>query len=132
MLNDENDDDTTVLAVPTATAENTLTSDAQLSIGEHLYSKQSKYELFLRPDGNLVEYAREMIWSTNTGNVGENNGMTNRFIVEPNGNVIVYDFYDNDLWSSNTGGSIGIYSLKVEDTGVIALYNAQGTKIWTK
>lgn len=110
-------------------------------------SPHCSYRLSMQSDGNLVLYdnvANRSIWSTNTANrggyammdltgifyvlnwnggsawnTGVGSGSTTRLVVQDNGNLVLYDWYSNVLWSSrtsrpSTGGTTACFSRKTK------------------
>ncbi|MFT5679980.1 MAG: hypothetical protein ACI8RZ_000885 [Myxococcota bacterium] len=105
--------------------------------GSWVISPNQEHVLISQPDGNVVLYqvigqppkadgdtfAGEATWATGTNNKG-----SAFFIVQNDGNLVIYDSNSKAIWSSGTSGQKTIY-LAVQDDGNLVLYKQ--TPLWS-
>jgi hypothetical protein len=98
-----------------------LTPPNQLTPGQFLASTNGRYILRLQTDGNLVLYrGTTALWSTNTSGKP-----VTEAVMQPDGNLVLYDAQGHPLWYSGTNGHPGAY-LAVQDDGNVVLYVGSG------
>jgi cell wall-associated NlpC family hydrolase len=101
-----------------------LGSGTALGPGDWITSPNGAYQLVMRADGNLVEYAGEFaMWQTSTRVAGSS--LTN----QADGDLTVTSPDGTVLWASGTTGQ-GPADLLVRDDGVLVEQSSTGT-IWT-
>ncbi|MCW2527384.1 MAG: hypothetical protein JWM76_2244 [Pseudonocardiales bacterium] len=80
----------------------------------------SQYQLIMQTDGNLVEYGNgHALWSTGTQSPGAS------FLVQSDGNAVVYSRAGAALWASRTSGH-GDSTLTLQSDGNLILSSASG------
>lgn len=94
-------------------------------------SPNQEYVFIFQADGNLVQYQvigapgplnpgvtfnGKALWSS--GTINPKRGR--KFVVQNDGNLVIYDENQKDVWSSNTAGTPG--GLYVQDDSNIVLY----------
>jgi hypothetical protein len=122
--------------------ERFLSDDQTLFRGDVLYSRASTFRLVMQgSDGNAVlEFADDLnipdgnidrdhtayfpIWATGTN--GQN---ADRFVMQGDGNLVVYTFDNQPIWASNTNGNEGARLLCQTD-GNLVIYNSENNPIW--
>jgi hypothetical protein len=95
-------------------------------------SASGRYTLTYQADGNLVVYRnpersgldRTALWATHT--MSSTLGAT---VMQPDGNLVVFDRLNRPVYSSRTGGNPGA-RLIVQDDGNVVIYRADGRAIW--
>jgi hypothetical protein len=60
----------------------------------------------------------------------QSNNELHMFIMQPDGNVVLYDRDSKPLWSTNTGGSISPRDLVMQTDGNLVLYGTDGKAHW--
>jgi murein DD-endopeptidase MepM/ murein hydrolase activator NlpD len=83
----------------------------------------NNYRLVFQNDGNLVLYkpsnlgkpSNSVVWATGTVNQG------NRFAIEADGNIVLYNRNNESIWATNTAGNRGA-SLVVQTDGNLVVY----------
>jgi hypothetical protein len=95
-----------------------LSAGQALLPGQQLVSDNGLYNLVMQADGNLVEYtAGRRLWSTATaGNPGA------RLIMQPGGNLVLYDTSRVPIWWSGTNGHSGTVDLVLQDDANLVVY----------
>lgn len=99
----------------------------RLNAGDAI-STQNRY-LIMQNDGNLVLYrfnngqVGEPLWAT-----GTNWGHQHHTIFQEDGNLVVYDQWNNPLWASGTHGSGS--QLILQRDGNLVIYDSGGYAIW--
>lgn len=97
---------------------------SQLSRGEKLISRNGRFTLELDTSGDLVLYTKSIVlWTIKTAGKGD------RFVMLFNGNAVLYDDQDNELFTTNTLFD-GRY-LRLEDNGKLALYGLNFNITWS-
>ncbi|MEV6524625.1 hypothetical protein AB0M43_21960 [Longispora sp. NPDC051575] len=110
-------------------AGGTLPAGQVLTAGMEVRTPNRQYQLLMRADGNLVEYAaggREL-WSTGTaGNPGA------KAVLQRDGNLVVYSAAGAVLWHSGTGGHAdGEYVLALQgDANLVVYAPGGGSALW--
>jgi hypothetical protein len=97
--------------------------------GQSISSRNGRFRLLYRADGNLVlddDEARETVWSADTQSPTP--GMA---IMQLDGNLVVYDRDGHVRWSSGTFGNRNAY-LGVEDDGNLVIYAWDGRPLWDR
>ncbi len=104
---------------------------------EYLLSPNGKYKFINQRDGNLVVYNLEKnkaIWSSGSTKEPGLNGYKSPayFMVQPDGNLVLYDKNGNVQWSSRSYGKGKFpFSLNMQDDGNLVLYDAGSNPIWS-
>jgi hypothetical protein len=104
----------------------TLVPGQSLGPGESLPSPDELYSLFMQFDGNVVLLYGNgapppVVWATHT------NGITpGEFIMQTDGNLVLYDSSGQAHWDSNTWGNPGAF-LNVQNDGNVVVYRAGST-----
>ena len=95
--------------------------------GERIGSCNGRYYLEMQTGGNLVLYKASngrALWSSGTfGSTGY------AAIMQPDGNLVVYDMFDQPLASTGTFGRPGAY-LAVQDDGNLVVYSQDAVALW--
>jgi hypothetical protein len=107
---------------------NTLRNDEQLAAGREIRSRNGQFRLVYQDDGNLVVYemvaGREHpIWHTATHNTEPG-----RFVMQGDGNAVVYSRSNQPVWNSQTNVGSG-YWLSLEDDGRL-LIRSNSCQVW--
>lgn len=90
--------------------------------GQGIFSKNGKWLLVLQLDGNLLLYNNQVpIWSSSTET-------GSRFVMEENGNVILYDDQGKVLFSTSTNNG---QHFELLNTGFMVVYDFNGKSIWS-
>ncbi|MGR6035351.1 MAG: hypothetical protein ACU4EQ_03345 [Candidatus Nitrosoglobus sp.] len=101
--------------------------------GNFVESHSGVYQLILQDDSNLVLYknrnSNSALWASGTYN---SNGCC--VIMQPDGNLVIYDHNWQPIWASNTSGNNGSW-LIVQDDGNAVIYkhgqsSPNGAAIW--
>lgn len=83
--------------------------------------------LQMKDDGNLVlsyiDYPNHVLWESKTSGRGE------RLMMEPSGNLVIYDNRNNIIWETSTSGR-GEYML-VDKDGYLVVYDSSGVVTWS-
>jgi surface antigen len=98
-----------------------------LASGAQLVSKNGRYQLLQRADGNLMVYDRFSgipIWASGRTSTGATTTLMTT------GNLAVYAVSGNKLWSSATTGTNAV-RVVVGNDGHVRLYSASGKQIWS-
>lgn len=108
-----------------AAGTNALYPNESLTVGQHLYSTNRAFDLYMQGDSNLVIYYNgRAIWATNTVGSGSNP----RLLMQTDGNLVLYTSA-GARWSSVTWGtSPGL--LLMQDDGNLVVYNSAGRPTW--
>ncbi|MEW6736336.1 MAG: hypothetical protein AB1489_33900 [Acidobacteriota bacterium] len=100
-------------------------------------SPNQEYVTILQTDGNLVLYqvigtapplkqgvtfTGKALWAT-----GTNNNQNDTFVVQNDGNLVVYNSKGSAIWASNTNGKVPV-GLYLQNDGNLVLY--QATPAW--
>ncbi len=102
-----------------------LTPGQSLARGQPLWSCAGNAQLAHQGDGNVVVYDRlGANWATNT-----NGASTSTFVMQWDGNLVLYASSGAALWASGTNGNTGAYALMQNDCNLV-VYNAAGSPIW--
>ena len=113
--------------VPQCTpASNKLCPGESLSVGQYRTSSDGQYRLLFQGDGNLVLYRLRdyaALWAAGWNSYGGAAAS-----MQEDGNFVTYNSYWSSTWSSGTWGNIGAYM--VVQSGYIAVYNANGVRLW--
>lgn len=109
------------------TACSVLSSGDALSPGQTISSCNGKATLAHQTDGNVVVYQNQNgvpLWNTVTP--GQT---TSSFIMQTDGNLVLYSGTGSPLWVSGTAGNSGAY-LAMQDDCNLVVYSASGTPLW--
>jgi hypothetical protein len=99
---------------------------ATLNPGGWITSPNGRYKLIYQNDGNLVLYAgSQALW--NSATYGRSAG---RAVMQPDGNLVVYDASNRAVWNSNTWGNPGA-RLALQDDGNLVIYDTSGRALWS-
>lgn len=99
-----------------------------------ILSPNGRFRLQLQGDSNLVltdlgdptSDPDVAIWSTGTAGASPSAA---RFVMQTDGNAVLYDTSDAAIWASNTGGSPGAY-LALQDDGNLVIYAQEENQIF--
>jgi hypothetical protein len=105
-------------------------------------------------DGNAVIYhGNQAVWASNTvvpgeptitsqpgrllpgqglragGSLTSPNGLL-RFSMQGDGNLVLYDWYNQPLWASNTSGHSNIWDVVMQTDGNLVVYDAHNHPLW--
>ncbi len=93
--------------------------------GQVLSSCSSTFQLAIQADGNVVQYqAGRALWATGTD--GRSIGT---FVMQGDGNLVLYSSTGEPLWDSGTHGQPGAYLIN-QDDGNVVVYSAYGRALW--
>ncbi|WP_163988721.1 S8 family serine peptidase [Pyxidicoccus caerfyrddinensis] len=107
------------------TACGKLSSGQALIPGRTLYSCAGNVRVTHQTDGNVVVYDRlGAIWNTQTWSTS-----TSTFIMQTDGNLVLYTGTGSPLWYTSTGGNPGAY-LEMRDDCNLVMNRANGTRLW--
>ena len=101
----------------------------QLTTFQSIFSPNGFAELILQDDGNLCLYQHRPSGRTATWCSHSNSGPNRNAVMQPNGDLVVYDIDGKALYASGTGGHPGSY-LAVQDDGQVQIWDGL-TVIWT-
>ena len=102
-----------------------LGSGEALIPGRTLYSCAGNVRVIHQGDGNVVVYDRlGALWHTQTWN-----STTSTFIMQTDGNLVLYTGTGSPLWSVMGNGNAGAY-LRMQDDCNLVMYSASGTRLW--
>lgn len=103
-----------------------LLGSQKIDMGSAMTSCDGSHTLVMQTDGNLVHYlGGRALWSTRTRSGGKT-----RFIMQEDGNAVVYDDANTALWASRTPGHPGAY-LALQDDGNIVVYGPGQEVLWS-
>lgn len=108
----------------------TLVPNHGLRQGESITSHNGHARLIHQQDGNVVLYANLVngphpIWATNT-----NGRQTSNFILQSDGNIVLYDGQNQPCWSSNTSGH-QVSRLTIQGDLNLVLYDGGNQPKWS-
>jgi hypothetical protein len=90
-----------------------------------LSSQNNRYVFCMQYDGNLVLYSSgRAVWATNTFKTASKLWMQN------DGNLVIYDYYGNPVWSTGTYRYPGT-KLVVQNDGNVVLYSPYNGAVWS-
>jgi subtilisin family serine protease len=102
-----------------------LGSGEALAPGQQVGSCNGKATLIHQNDGNVVVYDRlGPIWASNTGG-----RVTSTFVMQGDGNLVLYPGSGGAIWASNTAPSAGAY-LRMQDDCNLVVYTSWGQPFW--
>jgi subtilisin family serine protease len=103
-----------------------LSSGQALTPGHTLYScTPNTARLVHEKEGNVVVYDRYgALWSTNTSGKA-----TSTFVMQTDGNLVLYPDSLNAIWNTGTGGQSGAYMLMQDDCNLV-VYSSGGRPLW--
>jgi hypothetical protein len=106
-----------------------LIANQALGIDAFLEATESPVRLVMQGDNNLVLYLTDVrpwraLWASNTWRKG-----SERAVMQPDGNFVLYDSRGRAQWSSRTWGNPGAWLL-LQNDGNLVLYNAQNRPLW--
>jgi hypothetical protein len=118
-------------------------------------SGRSGARMIVQNDGNVVVYdsANHPLWATNTVVPGQpmspsqgdrllpNQGLEVgasitsadgrfRFVLQSDGNLVLYGPGNVPLWASNTNGHFDVWDAVMQDDGNLVIYNIRGKPLW--
>lgn len=111
--------------------------------------------LIVQNDGNVVIYnpANQPLWASNTvvpaepavptqsgrllpgqglmaGNTITSSDGRLRFVMQGDGNLVLYDWYNQPLWASNTPGNTDIWDVVMQGDGNLVVYDEHNHPLW--
>ena len=102
-----------------------LYTDQGLTRGQSLSSSNGNATLIHQNDGNVVIYDRVgALWAT--GTVGKS---TSNFLMQSDGNLVLYPPSGSALWASNSQGKGGMRLVMQNDCNLV-IYTASGSPVW--
>lgn len=101
-----------------------LTAPFSLWPGQSLWSDNGLYRLTMQSDCNLVLYAPNAIWSSNT----YNGGTYCNAAMQTDGNFVVYNG-TRALWESHTWGHPGAY-VEMQNDRNLVVYDQNRRALW--
>lgn len=102
-----------------------LSSGQALIPGRTLSSCAGNVRVIHQGDGNVVVYDRlGALWSTTTWNT-----TTATFIMQTDGNLVLYSGAGSPLWYTSTGGNPGA-TLEMRNDCNLVMTSANGTRLW--
>ena len=112
--------------------KNSLSNGEELKDGQSLVSKNGKYRLTMRTDGNLVLYNNNGKAKWASGKYYGKNRSPYKLIMQTDGNLVVYDKNMKVIWASNVyKGNSHSYKLVLKDNGKLVVYK-NGEPMWPK
>lgn len=113
-------------AQPNTSFKSTLDANEKLTPGQKLMSQDGQSVLILQTDGNLVLRRNFIpVWSTNTA--GSN---PDRLIMQPDGNLVLYNKANSPVWYSGTGSGGSPYLTLQTDSNMV-IYAGNYTALWS-
>lgn len=110
-----------------------LLSGQQLTMGQSKLSCDGRFSLIMQNDGNLVLYkvtpTVTALWASNTAQ-GGTLGANSRAAMQTDGNLVVYNQFNQPRWSSVTHTHAGAW-LNVQNDGNLVIYNTSNTAVWS-
>jgi hypothetical protein len=102
-----------------------------LRSGQSLYrngsiqSPDGRFKLLHQHDGNLVLYRNDglVLWALNKYD-------GTRTYMQPDGNLVTYDWYWNAVFATGTNGYFGSY-LRVQNDGNLVVYTPSNAAVWS-
>ncbi|MCJ1685541.1 hypothetical protein [Rathayibacter sp. VKM Ac-2927] len=111
---------TTIAAPPTDSLYPTET----LRAGQRLTSGDGRFTAVMQGDGNFVGYGPNGVtWSTGTSGAG------NRFVLQEDGNAVIYGADGSVKWFTGTSGS-GV-RMNLDNAGRLVLYSIDDDLLWS-
>lgn len=114
--------------IPPPSNRHTLQSGGMLLQDQSLTSDDGRFLLYLQPDGNVILWDTTnwtVVWQTNTSRT-----QGSIFLLEPNGDLVLYDPQFRRLWATNTQGHPGA-TLSVQSDSNLVVYDGY-TPIWSR
>ena len=106
-------------------ADVSLNSGGILRKDDYLLSADNRSALALQRDGNLALYASfKVVWQS-----GALGATVDRVIMQPDGNLVIYDSSSRPLWETNTAGSPGA-RLTLQPDGNLVVYSTSNIVLW--
>ncbi|WPB75741.1 S8 family serine peptidase [Archangium violaceum] len=103
----------------------TLSSGQALAPGQTLPSCDGRIWLTHQTDGNVVLYDQQgALWSTGTWGT-----VTSTFIMQTDGNLVLYPSSTSAIWNTVTGNKAGATLWLQQDCNLV-VYSADGTPLW--
>lgn len=103
----------------------TLNPGEAINKDAYLLSPDRQSALTLQGDGNLALYSNfKIVWAT-----GALGSAANRLIMQPDGNLVVYNQSNVALWNSETAGNPGA-RLVLQTDGNMVIYNTSNSVLW--
>ena len=115
------------VAVPAGAVTQTavLTSGSTLAIGQQLMAIGGVNWLSLHPNGNLVlSGPHGTVWTSGTGGSG-----AVRLVMRPNGNAVLLDAGNNNVWSTHSTGNPSS-RMRVDAAGQLQVVTPGGIVLW--
>jgi hypothetical protein len=101
-----------------------LSPNAQMVMGDALWSQNGLFQLLLQQDGNLVLYRQDGVALWQSGTAGQPSQYA---LMQNDGNFVIYGPY-GAIWQSGTAGYAGA-GLLMQDDGNVVIYFGQ-TPVW--
>lgn len=109
----------------TRNTSESLQSDAGMSAGQALYSRNGRFRAAMQGDGNFVVYGPSgATWASRTGVAGSS------VILQSDGNLVVYAPGGVAKWSSATAFARDV-RLVMQDDGNLVMYSKGGLPLWS-
>ena len=105
-----------------------LRNGISLAEGRRLLSSDHRFSLEVQGDGNVVVYDQqsgEAAWAASTQGAG------NRLVMQPDGNLVIYNSADQALWSAGSAGFGPSATLVMQNDGNLVVY-AHGLPVWSR
>ena len=95
-----------------------------LRAGQRLTSGDGRFTAVMQGDGNLVGYGPQGVtWNTGTSGAG------NRFVLQEDGNAVIYGSDGAAKWATGTSGS-GV-RMNLDNAGRLALHSIDDRLLWS-
>ena len=118
----------TLLLAAAPGCSRSLAPGAFLAVGESLTSCRGKAKLVHQLDGNVVVYDtanQRALWAT-----GTDGKSTNSFVMQDDGNLVLYAGAGDALWAAGTNGSTGA-TVVMQDDGNLVIYSPESEPLWS-
>ena len=100
-----------------------------LNRGDKIVSSDGVYELRMQTDGNLVIYRRDNKMKRETALWAKGSKKGNQFIMQEDGNAVLYDEAGDALWSSKTQKT-GANRIIMQADGNLVIYDNNDKPKW--
>jgi len=110
-----------------------LGMNQHITSGQYIQSKTYSYITRLEHDGELVVYMNDHFHPKNALWRSKKTGGQKpyRLVMQEDGNLVIYDIQNKDIWESGTDGkgSKG-HGLVMQDDGNLVIYDGANIPIW--